>query len=113
MFDNIGAKLRSLGKLLLIVGIVFSGIAMIGMWITGGGLAERGGGFTVFLTGLMIGAVGCLMSLVMACLVYGFGQLVEDTQAIRHNTEDTQYSAEELRRIISAANRAHKAEQSE
>lgn len=99
MFDNIGSKLRGLARIVFFVGIVFSGIGMIGMWITGFGLGDRAGGFTIFIAGLLIGLVGCLCSWTLGCLLAGFGQLVEDAEAVRHNTEDTQYCMENLRRM--------------
>lgn len=99
MFDNIGNKLKGLARIVFLVGVVFSGIGMIGMWITGVGLGDHAGGFTIFLVGLFIGAIGCLLSWVLGCLLSGFGQLVDDTEAIRHNAEDTQYCMDSLRRM--------------
>ncbi len=107
MFDNIAGKIRGAARLILLVGLVISLIAMIGIWITGGGLSGRGGGFTVFVYGLLAGALGCIGSWIMALYTYGFGQLIEDTEAIRHNTEDTQYSAEALRRMADERRRAN------
>ena len=108
MFDNIGKKLRRMAGLVFLVGIVASGIGMIGMWITGVGLGDHAGGFTIFLVGLIIGAAGCLMSWIMGCMLTGFGQLVEDTEAIRRNAEDTQYALESLRRMAEEYRRAEK-----
>lgn len=99
MFNNIGNRIKGLARLVLFVGLVCSGIGMIGMWITGTGLRDNAGGFTIFLVGLLIGAVGCLVSWVVGCLISGFGQLVEDTQIIRRNAEDAQYCMENLRRM--------------
>lgn len=99
MFDNIGRKIRALARIVFFVGILGSGIGMLVMWITGGGLGNRVGGFTIFVTGLIIGLLGCLASWACGCVLYGFGQLVEDTEAIRQNTEDTQYCTESLRRM--------------
>ena len=106
MFDNIAGKIRGAARLILMVGLVISLIAMISIWITGGGLSGRGGGFTVFVYGLLAGALGCISSWVMALYTYGFGQLIEDTEAIRHNTEDTQYSADALRRMADERRRS-------
>ena len=106
MFDNIGRKIRRMAGIVFLVGIVASGVAMIGMWITGFGLGDHPGGFTIFIVGLVIGATGCLMSWIAGCVLTGFGQLVEDTEAIRHNTEDTQYAVESLRRMAEEYRRA-------
>lgn len=99
MFDNIGRKIKGLARLVFLVGLLFSGIGMISMWITGMGLGDHAGGFTIFLVGFLIGAVGCLLSWIAGCMLTGFGQLVEDAEAIRHNTEDSQYCLENLRRM--------------
>lgn len=99
MSDNIGNRIKGLARLVFLVGLVCSGVGMIGMWITGTGLRDNAGGFTIFLVGLLIGAVGCLLSWMALCLISGFGQLIEDTQAIRHNAEDAQYCMENLCRM--------------
>ena len=106
MFDHIGSKLRGLAKLLCLVGILISVVAMITVWITGGGLSGRGSGFSVFVFGLLTGGLGSLASWVMALMTYGFGQLIEDTEAIRHDVEDLQYSADSLRRMGEARRRS-------
>ncbi|GEM_PF-1939538 len=111
MFDNIGGKLRGLAKLILLVGLVISVIGMIGVWITGGGLSGRGGGFTVFIYGLLAGALGALASWVTAIMTYGFGQLIEDTEAIRRNAEDAQYHLDALRRMGEERRRGTKQEE--
>ena len=98
MFDNIGSKLRMLARILCLVGILISVIAMIGIWITGGGMEGRGG-FTIFTVVLLTGALGALTAWALGVMTYGFGQLVEDTQAIRRNTEDTSYHADAIRRL--------------
>lgn len=98
MFENVGEKIRTLAKLLLLVGVLASGIAMIAIWITGGGMSGRGG-FTIFVFGLLAGALGCLGTWIASMLTYGFGQLIEDTEALRQHTEDLQYHADALRRM--------------
>lgn len=98
MFDHIGRRIRTLARIICLAGFVVSGIAMIGIWITGGGLSGSGG-FAIFGAGLLAGVAGALCAWVFGCLAYGLGQLIEDTEAIRHFTEDTQYCAEELRRM--------------
>ena len=106
MFDNIGRKIKMLASVLFLVGVAASGIGMIGMWITGAGLGDHVGGFTIFIVGLLIGAVGCLAAWAVGCVLTGFGQLLEDAEAIRRNTEDTQYCMENLRRMAEEYRRA-------
>lgn len=99
MFDNIGSKIKGFAKLVCLVGVMASIIAMISFWITGGGASGISGGFSIFIFGLLTGALGCLAAWVGALLTYGFGQLLEDSEAIRHDMEDLQYCADELRRM--------------
>ena len=98
MFDHIGKRIRTLAWLVCLAGMVLSGIGMISIWITGGGLSASGG-FSIFAIGLLTGLVGALLSWFLGCVTYGFGQLIEDTEAIRHYSEDTQYCVETLRRM--------------
>lgn len=98
MFDHIGRRIRTLARVICLMGFVISGIAMISIWITGGGLSSRGG-FTIFGAGLLAGVAGALTSWILGSLAYGFGVLIEDVEAIRHFTEDTQYGVESLRRL--------------
>ena len=72
MYDNIGEKIKNLAQVL---GWIFLGAGMIGaigLWF----------GLNSFLAGLAALAVGTL-SYVGTWVLYGFGQLVEDTAAMR------------------------------
>ena len=83
MFDNIGGKIKILSRVIGLIGVVSSIIGMIGTWINGGFSRYGAGGFTIFLSGLLVGALGCLASWIGAFFSYGFGQLIGDTSAIR------------------------------
>ena len=76
MYDNIGEKIKNLAQVL---GWIFLGAGMIGaigLWF----------GLNSFLAGLAALAVGAL-SYVGTWALYGFGQLIEDTAAIRRRSE--------------------------
>ena len=85
MFNNIGHKIQVLAKVLCWIGII--------CWvITGLALMAGGSSMTYRLNGEFVRAnsgagVGVLVSWIGSFLLYGFGQLVEDTHAIRANTE--------------------------
>ena len=74
MFNNIGHKIQVLAKVLCWIGII--------CWvITGLALMAGGSSMTYRLNGEFVRANSG------SFLLYGFGQLVEDTHAIRANTE--------------------------
>ena len=75
MFDNVGGKLKGLAKVLCWLGIIGSMISAIVMWSRGYGFAIAGGIFTLI--------IGCLASWLSSLGLYAFGQLVEDTAAVR------------------------------
>ena len=78
MFDNIGGKIKKLAQVICWIGIVFSVISGIVLMVNGG---------NGILTGLFTIIAGCLASWISSFFAYGFGQLIENTDAIRYNTE--------------------------
>lgn len=101
MFNNIGHKIQVLAKVLCWIGII--------CWvITGLALMAGGSSMTHQLTGSYVTAssaagvlvsivtiiVGVLVSWIGSLVLYAFGQLVEDTHAIRENTEAEEESTE-------------------
>ena len=71
MFDNIGGKIKLLSRVIGLIGVVSSIIGMIGTWINGGFSRYGAGGFTIFLSGLLVGgiiisALGAVMDVAMS-----------------------------------------------
>ncbi|MBO5206189.1 MAG: SHOCT domain-containing protein [Clostridia bacterium] len=81
MFDNIGTKIKKLALVTFWVGVVASAFLGLSLLIWS---AERGGGS--WLVGLIIVAVGCLISWIGCFALYGYGELIEKTAAIYDNT---------------------------
>ena len=73
MFNNIGGKIKTLAKVLTVIGMILSII-----W----GIVETE--FSVE-TGFAIIALGCLFSWVGSFLLYGFGELIDNTKEIANN----------------------------
>ena len=71
MFDNIGGKIKALAVVLCILGMVL--VVILGCMLFEDSV----------LTGLVTIVAGCVASWIGSFFVYGFGQLVEDTSAIR------------------------------
>ncbi len=83
MFDNIGGKIKTLAKVLCWIGIVASVIGGIIMIV---GTARSSNPGLGILLSLLYMALGCLISWVGSFFAYGFGELIENTEAIRRNT---------------------------
>ena len=85
MFNNIGHKIQVLAKVLCWIGIICWVITGLALMAGGSSMTYRLNG--EFVAGIMTIIVGVLVSWIGSFLLYGFGQLVEDTHAIRANTE--------------------------
>ena len=77
MFDKIGEKIQKLAIVTCGLGCVASLIGAIALWS-----ANSYYNPTVFL-GFVVLAAGVLVSWISSFFVYGFGQLIDDTEAIR------------------------------
>ena len=78
MFDNIGRKIKTLAQVVCWIGIIGSVISGIVMMANDEDLA--------FL-GFMIMVIGSLVSWVSSFTLYGFGQLIENTDQLVLNAE--------------------------
>ena len=74
MFNNIGLKIKKLAKVLCWIGIIISVISGIAMMASGNGGAV--------LTGLLVIGLGSLISWLLTLTLYGFGQLVDNSDII-------------------------------
>jgi len=74
MFSNIGGKIKNLAIVVTWIGIISSVILGIIMMATGYG--------EMVLIGFLVALVGSLLSWVGSFLLYGFGQLIENTDTI-------------------------------
>ena len=92
MFDNIGAKMQKLAKILAWVIIICSLVAAVSVFF----IAIS----SVYLLGMLllvpvIAVAGVLIAWASTITLYGFGQLLEDVRAIRTKAEATQTKAAE------------------
>ena len=71
MFDNIGSKIKTLAKVVCWIGIIGSVIAGIAMIATMGSVGV--------LSGLLTIVLGALLSWVGSFVLYGFGEMVENS----------------------------------
>ena len=80
MFDNIGAKIKTAAKIFCLIGIFFSIIGSFGLMVF------SVGNTTVpnVLLAILMAALGSLLSWLGSFGIYGFGELVENSD-IRTN----------------------------
>ncbi len=82
MYNNIGKKIKVLAKVLAWIGIaasVISGLAMI--------IASSRVGGPMALTGILAMVLGSLLSWVSSFVLYGFGEIVENSALIAGKKE--------------------------
>lgn len=74
MFDNVSGKLKSVAKVVCVVGIIVSLISGISYMV-----AEEfwDFGYSYFFAGCLKAVVGSVLSWVLSLFIYGFGELIE------------------------------------
>lgn len=81
MFKNIGRKIKMLAKVICWIGIIFSLIAGIILIAIG---AQHWNGEVTVITGVIVLILGPISSWLGSFTLYGFGELIDSTQAIRN-----------------------------
>ena len=74
MFDNIGRKIKGLASAVTWIGIILSIISGISMLSSSGGLLA--------IPAILVMALGSLFSWLASLTLYGFGQLIENSDII-------------------------------
>ncbi len=97
MFNNMGRKIRTVGKVFCWIGIVIAILAAIA-GIIAGVAAVRYSGNVGYVVGIIIGSIlgGCLLALlswVGSFMLIGYGELIENTAIIAMNTQPEQRNA--------------------
>ncbi len=89
MYDNIGEKIKLLAKvsaILMTIGCIIGGIALIATM----------DGFFVFL-GILVIVVGSLISWVSSWVLYGFGELVENSASLKQIAKSSEAPAVDIK----------------
>lgn len=79
MFENIGEKIKTLAKVVSIMGIAASVIYGI-ILMSAGGIG--------FIYGLLVIAVGIIISWISSFFTYGFGELLINTKEIKESVKN-------------------------
>ena len=88
MFDNIDSKLKTLATTLCVILIICSIIAGIAIMAT-----------VDFLIGLLIAAVGSLLSWASSFFIYAFGQLIENSETIIYQNKKIVEALTDIKKI--------------
>lgn len=83
MFKNVGKKIQTVAKVIAYIGIALSLLLGIVLVVYGARENEK-----LFYDGLTLLIVGPLTSWLSSLTMYGFGKLIEDTEAIRKDIEN-------------------------
>lgn len=97
MFKNIGRKIKSYAKVVFAIGVILSVISsLVGAFAVGALLADASGevflgilaGFFLFVVSAFI---SCLFAYLSVMFIYGYGDLIDNTEYIKKYTEDMYY----------------------
>ena len=78
MFDNIGGKIKGLAKVIFIISACF--IVLLGIILMTS--LQMYGSFYSLIFGLIFMAIGILFSWISSWFLYGFGQLIENSDVL-------------------------------
>ena len=94
MFKNIGKKIKKLAAVMCIIGIVLWVIVGIGLMLSNmttasliGASASAGTVIASIIAGVLVMVIGSLLSWISSWLIYGFGELVDNSCKIANKTE--------------------------
>ena len=87
MYENIGGKIKGLAIVVFAIMAILSVVAGVFM------LFRDNGGF---LIGILIAGTGILLSWVGTFFIYGFGQLIENTDILVYQTKNTSKNIEKI-----------------
>lgn len=95
MFNNIGGKIKTLAKVLCVIGIVLSIIwGLITMSASAIALSRGNDSefvvvISAFLIGIFVAVIGGLLSWIGSFCLYGFGELIDKATEIAENTANS------------------------
>ena len=87
MYENIGRKIKGLAIIVFAIMAILSVVAGVFM------LFRDNGGF---LIGILIAGIGILLSWIGTFFLYGFGQLIENTDILVYQAKNTSKNIEKI-----------------
>ena len=83
MFNNVGRKIKGLAVFFAWVGIIVSLIAGIGIFVYGSQITDN-----IEILGIVLIIVGPIASWLSSLALYGFGQLIENSDIIAERIDE-------------------------
>ena len=83
MFNNIGGKIKGLAAFICWLGIIGSVLGGVGLMMIGDEL--------FIIIGIVVAAIGSLFSWIGSFVLYGYGQLIYNSDIIAKNTQNGNY----------------------
>ncbi len=90
MFNNVGAKIKTLATVLFILNVVFTIIGVLLLCSAIDSLRALDFAAT-FLLLVFLAALGCCISWIFSLFVYGFGILVQNAETSMYNSANEYY----------------------
>jgi|GEM_PF-4731343 len=84
MFGNMGNKIKMLAKVVAWIGIIFSCLIGFILFVEGMDYEESG----MILGGFFMAGIGSLVSWISSFVLYGFGQIVDNTDKLVNIAEE-------------------------
>ena len=84
MFGNMGNKIKALARVVAWIGIIFSCLGGLSLIIQGMDYEISG----LILGGFLIAGIGSLLSWISSFALYGFGQIVDNTDKLVNIAEE-------------------------
>lgn len=93
MFKNVGKKIKKLAKVVFIVGIIVFTIVNLFVSIIIGKIIYAPAGFVVLLI-FGIAIAGVILTYISSLFIYGFGELIDNSQKLAKTNGNAQDEAE-------------------
>lgn len=97
MFQNIGKKIKTVAIVIMITGILLAVLGGLVAFLEEYSVSNL---FEAFLTFLTVAGLGILFSWLSVFILYGFGELVDQSMEMTRRQEETHEALEEILRLL-------------
>lgn len=100
MFENVGKKLKSLAKVMCVIGIIVFIIAAIVLFVAASNSTTESLAYTNIYMGFACLIVGPLGSWISSLFVYGFGELIDKIDFTFLSNNDSVTNSKRIKNIV-------------